>query len=123
MSIVGLSADVFSYSILLSALLKIGKADATTIVFNLMRKQGLEPNIVVYGTIIVELLREHNEQHLRAVLKILEEMESGRIPFPPTVKIYQAVLVELWRDPWLPPKTGIAITRDVVERMKKRRVH
>ncbi|KAK0245611.1 hypothetical protein EDD85DRAFT_1016692 [Armillaria nabsnona] len=122
MSTVGLSADVFSYSILLSALLKIGKADATAIVFNLMRKQGLEPNIVVYGTIIVELLREHNEQHLRAVLKILEEMESGKIPFPPTVKIYQAVLVELWRDPWLPPKTGIAITRDVVERMKKRRV-
>ncbi|KAK0198229.1 hypothetical protein F5146DRAFT_1018741 [Armillaria mellea] len=122
MSTVGLSADVFSYSILLSALLKIGKADATSIVFNLMRKQGLEPNIVVYGTIIVELLREHNEQHLRAVLKILEEMESGKIPIPPTVKIYQAVLVELWRDPWLPPKTGIAITRDVVERMKKRRV-
>ncbi|KAG7450637.1 uncharacterized protein BT62DRAFT_527487 [Guyanagaster necrorhizus] len=122
MSIVGLSADVFSYSILLSALLKIGKADATTIVFNLMRKQGLEPNIVVYGTIIVELLREQSEQHVRAVLKILEEMESGKIPFPPTVKIYQAILVELWRDPWLPPKTGIAITRDVVERMKKRKI-
>ncbi|KAF8078737.1 hypothetical protein FPV67DRAFT_1604161 [Lyophyllum atratum] len=104
-----LVGDVFSFSTILSALLKAGRADAPEIMIDIMRKQGVQPNVATYSAIIDHQMRERNEENLEAAMRMLQNMEQDPNIQPNEVTYTSILAAEEWR-------------KEIVTRMQKRGV-
>lgn len=111
--------DVFSFSTILSALLKVGREDATDVMFTIMRKQGIEPNVATYSSIINHQMRQNDENSFRAALRILQQMEQDPALQPNEVT-YTSILAGLFRSRWLTPEESRQWRTEILGRMKKR---
>lgn len=113
--------DVFTFSTLLTALLKVRQEDAPQIVFDLMRKQGVKPNIVMYTGIIDHLMKQRSPTAFTAgleVLRTLEQDTSGDVT--PNIVTYTSVLTGVLRAEWLDSAAQEEVRRDITRRMTER---
>lgn len=113
------AGDVFTFSTILSALLKMGREDAPEVVFRLMGKQDVKPNTAIYTAMIDHQMRERDETHLNGALKLLSEMEAdSRIA--PNIVTYTAILAGVHRGtPWLSRQKEEDFTRSILKRMAR----
>lgn len=117
-----LRGDVITFAILLSSLLKV-RQDAPQIVFDVMRKQGVKPNIVMYSGIIDHLMKQRSSASFTAALEILKTVEqdtSGDLT--PTIVTYTIVLTGILRAEWLPRATQEEWRKDITRRMAERKI-
>jgi len=110
---------VFTYTTILSALLKAGKTDAAEIVLTLMDKQGLKRNVALYTALIDHQLREGGERNFKAAMKMLEMMENDP-QNPPNEITYTSVLSGLYRLPWMEPEEVTKWEADIMKRIRQR---
>jgi len=119
----GLSGDVFTYSITLSALLKAGREDAPDLIIGIMKKHGIERNATVNTAIIDQILQTPDPQKLKAAISILTRMESEEsIKAQPNEVTYTTILAGLYRGDWLSKDEMEAYRRDILRRMHDRDV-
>ncbi|KAK2461674.1 hypothetical protein APHAL10511_006137 [Amanita phalloides] len=116
-----LAGDVFSFSTILSALLKAGRTDAPDIIFKLMQKQGIEPNVAAYTAIIDHQMRGDSKENVRAALLMLQRMELDRRIYPNEVT-YTSLLAGLHRNQELSLDKIQELVKDVTQRMKERNI-
>ncbi|TCD69945.1 hypothetical protein EIP91_005534 [Steccherinum ochraceum] len=117
-----LRGDVITFAILLSSLLKV-RQDAPNLVFDVMRKQGVKPNVVMYSGIIDHLLKQRNATSFAAAMDILRTIEqdtSGDLA--PTIVTYTIVLTGILRATWLPQATQEEWRQDITRRMAERKI-
>ncbi|KAF9462125.1 hypothetical protein BDZ94DRAFT_1166391 [Collybia nuda] len=114
-----LTGDVFSFSTILSALLKVGREDAPEMMLGIMEKQGVRPNVATYTAIIDHQMRERQEKNLQAAVRMLGRMEQDAELHPNEVT-YTSILAGLYRGQWLPVEKAEEWRVDIVDRMKKR---
>ncbi|KAF8647918.1 hypothetical protein AX16_006450 [Volvariella volvacea WC 439] len=114
----GMRADVFSFSTILSALLKAGREDAPEMILRLMRKQGVQPNVTIFSAIIDQQMREGGEHNLRAVTKMLDEMEKDP-DLKPNEVTYTSILMGWYRGHWLDSKQAEEWRKDIARRMEE----
>lgn len=101
----GLKGDVFTFSIVLSALLKV-RNDAADIVIKLMKKQGLQPNTATLSAIIDHLMKTQTQESFKTALQLLSKMESNEFEdAAPNEVTYTAILASIHRSDWLDPAT------------------
>ncbi|KAJ4484832.1 hypothetical protein C8J55DRAFT_509074 [Lentinula edodes] len=118
----GITGDVFTFSTILSALLKMGRQDATEVVFRLMNKQGIKPNTATYSALIDHQMREQDEAHLSGALRLLSQMEADPT-IAPNIITYTSILAGIHRGPaWLSQQKEEDFTRAILERMKQHNV-
>ncbi|TFK77207.1 hypothetical protein BDN72DRAFT_754920 [Pluteus cervinus] len=117
-----LQGDVFTFSTILSALLRVGRKDAPQIILRLMEKQGVAPNSATYTAIIDHQMREMNETNLKAALRLLDKMEEDPNARPNEVT-YTAILSGLHRSHWLDPAITEKYSQEVLKRMRMRNVN
>jgi pentatricopeptide repeat protein len=115
----GLVGDVFTFSTILSALLKVGRQDAPDIMLNLMAKQGIEPNVATFSAIIDQQLREQDNENFQGALRLLRNMEENPATQPNEVT-YTAILNGIYRGEWLDPRAAEEYRMEIVERMRIR---
>ncbi|KAF7339561.1 Pentatricopeptide repeat-containing protein, mitochondrial [Mycena sanguinolenta] len=113
--------DVFTYSTILSALLKVGRADAPEMVINIMRNQGVEASVVTYSAIIQSQMEEQSILHLKSTMRLLDEMEKDPRVAPNEIT-YTSILAGLYRGSWLTDEQLAWYKRDIRARMKKNNV-
>ncbi|KAJ7169769.1 hypothetical protein C8R46DRAFT_994158 [Mycena filopes] len=121
MAVAGIPGDVFTFSTILSALLKVGRADAPEMVMGIMRKQGVRPNVATYSDIIDFQMREQTVPHLQAAMSLLDEMERDPNVTPNTIT-YTAILSGLYRGEWLSTDQIKLYKQDILARMKKKNI-
>lgn len=114
----GLVGDVFTYSIVLSAMLKI-RADAVQIVEDLMKQQGVVPNVAIYSTIIDHQMKECSMEGLKAALSLLNRMEQTENARPNEVT-YTSILAGLHRAKWLGAATAQMYMKEIRDQMVSR---
>jgi pentatricopeptide repeat protein len=115
----GLSPDVFTYSIILTALLKAGREDAPQLILDMMKKDNINPGAAVNTTIIDQLLREPDAKNIKAAFNILNRMEGERTPAErPNEVTYTTMLVGIYR--W--GKEAETYHSDILQRMGKRNI-
>ncbi|KAJ7783666.1 hypothetical protein DFH07DRAFT_788700 [Mycena maculata] len=121
MAVVGVKGDVFTFSTILSALLKVGRADAPAIVLGIMRKQGVLATVAIYSAIINSQVQQQSTEHLQAAFRLLDEMEndSGVVPNEIT---YTSLLSGLYRGNWLSQDQLELHRKDIVARMKRKKL-
>ncbi|KAG6862411.1 hypothetical protein C0995_011851 [Termitomyces sp. Mi166 len=114
--------DIYSFSTILSALLRAGRDDAPDILINIMRKQGTQPNVATYSAIIDHQLQSPTPKNLETVMRLVYRMEEDAAA-QPNVKTYTSVLGGLdriegvnsgWKNEW---------RKEIARRMKKRRIN
>ncbi|KAJ7275157.1 hypothetical protein B0H12DRAFT_1085994 [Mycena haematopus] len=113
--------DVFTFSTILSALLKVGRADAPKMVMNIMRKQGVEASVATYSAIIQSQMEERSILHLESTMRLLDEMEKDPRVAPNEIT-YTSILAGLYRGSWLSEEQIAWYKRDIRARMKKKNV-
>ncbi|KAG5647624.1 hypothetical protein DXG03_008977 [Asterophora parasitica] len=121
MSALKLVGDVYTYSAIMSALLKAGREDAPELMIDIMRKQGVEPNVATYSAIIDHQMREQNEKNLEATMRMLQKMEQDPNVQPNEVT-YTSILTGLYRGQWLEPEKAEDLKKENVQRMQRRGV-
>ncbi|KAI9060600.1 hypothetical protein FKP32DRAFT_1655989 [Trametes sanguinea] len=108
----GVKADVYTFSTLLAAMLKV-RADAGQLVINFMKKQGVVPDTTALTAIIDHQLQEQTPQSFKVAMDLLSRMERGEFEDArPNAITYTAVLTAINRGDWL--------ERSVVEEYSKR---
>ncbi|THH33526.1 hypothetical protein EUX98_g644 [Antrodiella citrinella] len=115
-----LRGDAVTFSLLLGALLKV-REDAQQIVFDLMRKQGIKPDVVIYTDIIHHLMLQRTPRSFTAALEVLREIEqdtSGDVA--PNVITYTAVLSGILRATWMEAGTLEEWRQDITRRISER---
>ncbi|KAI3622085.1 pentatricopeptide repeat-containing protein [Moniliophthora roreri] len=117
----GTSGDVYTFSTVLSALLKMGRDDATELVLSMMEQQGISPNVATFTAIIDWQLKERDERNLRGALKLLTRMESNP-KLQPNEVTYTAILAGVHRGTWLPDAKAEQVTDYILQRMEQRDV-
>jgi pentatricopeptide repeat protein len=113
--------DVYSFSIILSALLKAGRDDAPEMLLSIMRKQGVQPNVTTFSSIIEHQMQEQSEKNLQAVMRMLHQMEQDENTQPNHVT-YTSILAGLYRGQWLSIEKTEEWRKVIVERMKQRNI-
>jgi hypothetical protein len=117
----GLTGDALTFTPILSALLKAGRDDAEEIMFNLMKKQNMAPNVGFYAALIDHQVRLCETRNLRAALNILRRMEGD-----PEIKVnqvpYTSILAGIYREHWLEPRGSRRMSEYILDRMKARKV-
>ena len=76
----GLEADVFTFTMILQALLTVDRTGATTKLLKIMNSTNVKPSVATYGTIIKNLASSGRVAELNAAVELLNEMERTRIP-------------------------------------------
>ena len=115
----GFSPDVFTYSIILTTLLKAGREDAPQLISDMMRKDGINPGAAVNTTIIDQLLREPDAKNIKAAFNILNRMEEERTPAErPNEVTYTTMLTGIYR--WGSGEKVETYHSDIIGRMSKR---
>lgn len=116
----GLVGDVFTFSTILSALLKV-RDDAAQIVLGIMEKQGVKPNAVTLTAIIDHQMKAQSEPALRTALTLLEKMErSQEGDARPNDITYTSILSGIHRSNWLGRRATEQYRRFIWEKMKTR---
>lgn len=115
----GLSGDVFTFSTVLSVLMKL-RDDAPQIMLNLMAKQGVKPTTTTLSTIIDYQMKLGTAEGLKAALSLLEKMEHSGGDTRPNEVTYTAVLAGLHRATWLDRRVADDHCKAILERMHKR---
>ncbi|KAF8973694.1 hypothetical protein BDZ97DRAFT_1776322 [Flammula alnicola] len=118
MSAAKIPGDVVTFSTILTALLNVGRKDATATILNLMRKQGIRPNVATYSSIIDHQMRQQTEESLAAALNILDKMEKDESTKPNEVT-YTSILSGLYRDQGISRSRAEAVRKDIVARMRR----
>ncbi|KAG6818031.1 hypothetical protein H0H87_009186 [Tephrocybe sp. NHM501043] len=113
--------DVYTFSTLLSALLKSGRDDAPDLLIDIMRKQGVQPNVATYSAIIGHQMRSPTVQRLKVVMRLLQRMEEDATALP-NVKTYTAILAGLSRIEGADTAQIDEWWREIIERMKRHHV-
>lgn len=75
----GLEADVYTFTMLLQALLAVGQRDASAKTIEIMQATGIMPTATTYGALIHSLASTGETEHLRAATQLLDEMETKRM--------------------------------------------
>ncbi|KAJ3552030.1 hypothetical protein NM688_g4372 [Phlebia brevispora] len=120
MSDAGVAGDVFTYSIVLTALSPV-RQDAIQVVLDMMRKHGVEPNVAMYTSIIGDLLKQRTDVAFRAALDILYQMEaSDSSDIQPNAVTYTSILATLHRSNWLDPVIVEETSQSIAEKMMQR---
>ncbi|KAJ2920812.1 hypothetical protein H1R20_g16283, partial [Candolleomyces eurysporus] len=111
--------DVYSFSTILSALLKVKRKDAMEVVLQCMEEQGVEPNVAIYSALIDHQLRTNDEGHLRSSLSLLQDMERDKTgKLSPNNVTYTSFLTNLHRGRWLSLEKREHYRQDVLRRMQ-----
>lgn len=117
----GLTGDAFTFTPVLSALLKAGRADAEEIMFNLMKKQNMAPNVGFYTALIDHQVRLCETKNLQSAINILRRMEMD-----PEVKAnqvpYTSILAGIYRVQWLEPQVAEECREYILSRMRARKI-
>lgn len=112
--------DVFTYSIVLTALVPVRK-DAIQIVFNLMKKHGVKPNVALYSYIIEHLMKQQTEPTFKAAMDLLRKMEAQTsVDVQPNEVTYTTILSGLHRSSWLDRTVAEETAQYIVEKMADR---
>ncbi|KAJ6604539.1 hypothetical protein DFH09DRAFT_1123040 [Mycena vulgaris] len=115
------TGDVFTFSTILSALLKAGRTDAPAMVSKIMRSQGVVANVAIFTAIINSQMAKQTIRDLQAAMHLLDEMEKDPDSLPNEVT-YTSILTGLYRGAWLTTDGIEMYTRDIAARMKKRKI-
>ncbi|KAG6841923.1 hypothetical protein C0991_005103 [Blastosporella zonata] len=113
--------DVYTFSTILSALLKAGRDDAPDLLIDIMRKQGVQPNVATYSAIIDHQMQNPTLQSLEVAMRLLQRMEEDATA-QPNVKTYTSILAGLHRIQGANSTQMDEWWREITRRMKKRRV-
>ncbi|KAF9455031.1 hypothetical protein P691DRAFT_654809 [Macrolepiota fuliginosa MF-IS2] len=116
-----LDGDVFTYTTVLSALLKAGKTNAADLVLALMSKQGVKRNVALYSALIDHQLREGGEKNFHAAMQMLQMMERDP-KNPPNEITYTSVISGLYRLGWMEPSDLMKWEADIMARVRQRGV-
>ncbi|EPT04001.1 hypothetical protein FOMPIDRAFT_120794 [Fomitopsis schrenkii] len=116
----GLKGDVYTFSIVLSALMKV-RDDAPQIMLSLMERHGVQPNTATMTSIIDQQVRAHTQTGFRSALDLLSRMERGDIKgAEPNEVTYTAMLTAIHRSTRL-ERNVIEEYRDIIwKRMQDR---
>ncbi|KAK4698603.1 hypothetical protein P7C70_g7671, partial [Phenoliferia sp. Uapishka_3] len=76
----GLEPDVFTFTMLLNALLKMGHQDATQRLISIMESTNTRPTVTTYGSVIAHLAQTGTLESLQCAVGLLDEMERMRMP-------------------------------------------
>lgn len=117
----GLIGDTYTFTTILSALLKAGREDAEEITFNLIKKQNVAPDIGFYTAIIDHQVRLKDPKNLKVALNILKRMEQDPEVHMNVVP-YTSILAGIYRVHWLEPEVANECAEYVVSRMNGRRI-
>ncbi|PCH33852.1 hypothetical protein WOLCODRAFT_135357 [Wolfiporia cocos MD-104 SS10] len=116
----GLVGDVFTFSIVLSALLKV-RDDAPQIMFKLMEKQGVKPNAATLTSIIDHQMKAQTEEGFRTALELLTKMEQNELAgAQPNAVTYTSILSHIHRRNWLDRKIALEYQEFLWNRMRFR---
>ncbi|BGP19143.1 hypothetical protein JCM10213_006838 [Rhodosporidiobolus nylandii] len=75
----GLEANVYTFTMILVALLQSGQKDATSKTIAIMEASNVKPSVATYGAIIAHLAKTGKHDELTAAVQLLDEMESKRL--------------------------------------------
>ena len=117
----GLMGDAFTFTTILSALLKAGREDAEELTFKLMQKQNITPNVGFYSAIIDYQVRQQHPKHLQSALNILKRMEEDSAVKANQVP-YTSLLAGIYRVHWLDRKVADECARYIQDRMKAQQI-
>lgn len=117
----GLVGDAFTFTTILSALLKAGREDAEDLTFKLMQKQNIIPNVGFYTAIIDYQVRQQDPKHLQSALNILKRMEEDSAVKANQVP-YTSLLAGIYRVHWLDRKVADECTKYIQGRMKAQQI-
>ena len=116
----GLKGDVYTFSIVLSALMKV-RDDAPQVMLNLMERHGVQPNTATMTSIIDQQMRAQTEPAFRTALDLLSRMERGDIEgAEPNEITYTAMLTAIHRSTRLERSVVDEYRGMIWERMKDR---
>ena len=113
-----ITADVFTCSSILTALLAVNRKDATTTILELMRKQGVKPSVATFTTIITHQMREEKEANIDAALILLDRMEKDD-GIRPNEVTYTAILTGLNNSRYISRDRADDIRKDLLSRMRR----
>ncbi|KAG5351827.1 hypothetical protein C0989_004774 [Termitomyces sp. Mn162] len=116
-----IAGDVYSFSTILSALLRAGRDDAPDLLINIMRKQGIQPNVATYSAIIDHQLQAPTIKNFETVMRLLYRMEEDAAA-QPNVKTYTSILAGLDRMEGIDSRRKNEWRKEITWRMKKRRI-
>lgn len=116
-----LVGDAFTFTTILSALLKAGRNDAEQITFDIAKKQNLAPSIGFYTALIDHQVRQQDSKHLKSALEILRRMEQD-----PEIDInvvpYTSILAGIYRTHWDKPKVAEECKEYIQYRMNSKKI-
>ncbi|KAH9837047.1 uncharacterized protein C8Q71DRAFT_756615 [Rhodofomes roseus] len=116
----GLKGDVYTFSIVLSALMKV-RDDAAQIMLNLMHRHGVQPNTATMTSIIDHQMKTQTEVGFRSAFDLLGRMERGEIEdAKPNDVTYTAMLTAIHRSDWLGKEVIDEYRQTMWDRMKDR---
>ncbi|KAG6832310.1 hypothetical protein H0H92_003543 [Tricholoma furcatifolium] len=115
------AGDVFTFSTILSTLLKAGRSDAPDLMINMMKQQGIQPNVATYSSVIDHLMKTPTVENLEVVMRLLQRMEEDTAT-QPNVKTYTSILAGLHRIEGEGSTRMDGWRREILVEMKKRRV-
>ena len=117
-----LKGDIYTYSIVLEALVPV-RPDAVQVVFGLMKQQNIEPNVVMYTSIIGHLMQQHTDHGFKGAMAMLRRMEAEKSEEArPNEVTYTTILTELYRDNWLDPTVVDETVQLITDRMYERKL-
>jgi len=117
----GLVGDAYTFTTILSALLKAGREDAEAITFDLVKKQNIAPSVGFYTAIIDHQVRMQSSRNLKSALNILKKMEQD-----PEIEVnvvpYTCILAGVYRMHWAESSVAEECRDYVLGRMKSRNI-
>jgi pentatricopeptide repeat protein len=117
----GLVGDAFTFTTILSALLKAGREDAEQITFDLAKKQNITPSVGFYTAIIDHQVRLQDPQNLKSALDILRRMEQDR-EIDINVVPYTSILAGIYRTHWAEPAVAEECKEYIQYRMNSKKI-
>ncbi|KAI0778481.1 hypothetical protein BD413DRAFT_109455 [Trametes elegans] len=116
----GVAADVYTFSTLLSSMIKVRK-DAIQIVLNFMQKQHVEPDTTALTAIIDHQLRERTSYSFKVAMALLSQMERGDLGNArPSSITYTSVLTAINHGDWLARSTVEEYNRRIWDTMRSK---
>ena len=116
----GLQPDIYTFSTLLSTMLKV-RPDADRIMVGFMKKHGISPDTTSLTAIIDRQLREATPESFKIAMDLLGKMERNEYEgAEPNAITYTSVLTAINRGRWLDRKDVEEHTRRIWETMRRR---
>jgi pentatricopeptide repeat protein len=114
----GATGDVFTFSIILTAMLNVGRQDAQEIMLNVMRKHGVRPNVATFTGIMTHQIRHGSVENVKESLRMLQRMEVDPDKhMHPNQFTYTSIIAAISRHPELNPELIDEYTQSILKRM------